>query len=403
MRALCVCLLTAASAMGASNLLDQAYEAFYNLDYNEALADYQQLAAANPGDPELQNHVAHTLLYRELFRNGALESQLVSGNNSFLRRAKMEPPPDVEKRFFAAIDQSMSVCQARVAKNPRDTGALHALAVAYGLRANYNLLVRKAWTAALSDASKAHKYDTQVTDIDPANYDARLIQGIYDYIVGSLPWSLRAVGFIAGFRGDKQRGLDTIALVSQYGRENRVDADITLCALYRREGHVTRAIPLVTRLIERFPRNYLLRFELAQMYGAAGQRKNALDILAGIAKRRQENVPGYARVPIEKIYFETGNLQFWFDDLESALENLKKVTSTPEQLKELDLNTGVLALMRQGQIYDLRNRHDVAVKIYRQAIQFAPEADAARESRRYIDSPYRRSKTNAPEGASPRG
>ena len=47
--------------------------------------------------------------------------------------------------------------------------------------------------------------------------------------------------------------------------------------------------------------------------------------------------------------------------------------------------------MRQGQIYDLTNRHSQAIEAYRRAIAFAPEADAAKESRRYINSPYRRS------------
>jgi tetratricopeptide (TPR) repeat protein len=390
MRVLSVLFLATASVLAAGNVLDDAYEAFYNLDYDQALAGYDQALAASPDDPGLHNHVAHTLLYRELFRNGALESQLVTGNNSFLRRARMEPAPDVEKRFFASINSSMAIGQARIAENARDTGALHTLAVAYSLRANYNLLVRKAWMASLSDASKARKYDSDVTRIDPGNYDARLIQGVYDYIVGSLPWSLRAVGLVAGFHGDKQRGLDTLVEVSEKGRDNRVDAEIILCALYRREGRSGRAIPLVTGLMERFPRNYLLSFELAQMYGAAGQRDKALETLAGIARRKEENAPGYGRVAGEKIYFETGNLQFWFNDLDHALENLQKVTATPDQLKELDLNTGVLALMRQGQIYDLQHRHNLAVKAYVQAIQFAPEAEAARESQHYINSPYKR-------------
>jgi tetratricopeptide (TPR) repeat protein len=390
MKTFCVMFLAAASVASAATVLDDAYEAFYNLDYDQALADYEQALAAAPNDPALHNHLAHTLLYRELYRNGALESQLVTGSNSFLRRAKMEPAAEVEKRFFAEIDKSMAICLQRIAKNPRDTHALHTLAVAYSLRANYNLLVRKAWVASLSDATHAHKYDNDVTQIDPSDYDARLLQGVYDYIVGSLSWSMRALSFAAGFHGDKQRGLDTIAEVAQKGHENRVDADIILCALYRREGQVNRALPLVARLIDRFPRNYLLRFEMAQMYGAAGQRKSAIDTLADIAKRKEENAPGYGRVPWEKIYFETGNLEFWFDDLDHALENLKKVTASPDQLKELDLNTGVLALMRQGQIYDLQNRHNLAVKAYEQAIRFAPEAEAARESQHYINSPYKR-------------
>ena len=108
------------------------------------------------------------------------------------------------------------------------------------------------------------------------------------------------------------------------GNENRVDAQIVLCALYRgRTG--LRAIPLVSTLIARYPRNYLLRFELAQMYGSTGDRKSALRTLSEIARLKQENAPGYERVPWEKIYYETGNLQFWFDDLDGALANLRKL------------------------------------------------------------------------------
>ena len=369
-------------------LIKDGNEAFYNLDYDQSLADYEKALASDPSNPILHNHVAHALLYRELFRDGALESELVSGNNSFIRRPKLEPPPDVEKRFFAEIDKSMQLCQARIAKNSRDVVALHALSVAYALRANYGFLVRKSWKASLFDSSQARKYDNQVTEITPGDYDARLLQGGYDYIVGSLSWSLRALGFIAGFHGDKQRGLRTIEEVAQKGTENRVDAEIVLCALYRREGQPRRAIPLVQRLIARYPQNYLLRFELAQMDASLGERTAALDTLSEIARLKREDAPGYARVPWEKIYYETGNLQFWFDDLDHALENLQKVTSTPEQLRELDLNTGVLALMRQGQIYDMQKRRNLAIQAYRAAVSFAPQAEAARESQHYINSPY---------------
>ena len=399
MKTIVALVLAIAGSLGAAdNWIQEGNEAFYNLDYDQSIASYEKALAENPNDPILHNHLAHALLYRELFRDGALESELVSGNNSFIRRPKLEPPADVEKRFFAEIDRAMQLCQARIAKNSRDTVALHALSVSFALRANYGFLVRKSWRASLSDSSQAHKYDNQVTALEPDNYDAKLLQGGYDYIVGQLSWSLRALGFLAGFHGDKQRGLRTIEEVAVKGKENRVDAEIVLCALYRREGQASKAIPLVSQLIQRYPRNYLFRFELAQMYGALGNRASALSTLSEIARLKQESVPGYERVPWEKIYYETGNLEFWFDDLDRALDNLKKVTGTPEQLRELDLNTGVLALMRQGQIYDLQNHHNLAVNAYKQAVKFAPEAEAARESQHYINSPYTRPTRNQERG-----
>ena len=367
-----------------------AYDAFYNLDFDQALAAYDKAVKEQPGDPELHNHVAHTLLYRELFRNGALESEMVTGNNSFLRRPKMEPPADVERRFFSEIESSMRLCEAVLAKNPKDSRTMHTLAVAYALRANYGFLVRKTWIASLGDSSKARKYDNDVTALDPKNYDALFLQGVYDYIIGSLPFSWRMLGHISGFHGDRERGLRTIELVTRMGSENKVDAAMTLCGLYRREGNYQRAIPMVQRFVEEFPRNYLLRFELAQMYAAGGRRQEALDTVAGVERRKVENAPGYGRIPWEKIHYETGNLQFWFNDLDHALDHLKQVTATPQQLAEIDLNTGVLALMRQGQIYDLKGRHDLASIEYKRAIQFAPEAEAAKESQKYLGSPYRR-------------
>jgi hypothetical protein len=82
-----------------------------------------------------------------------------------------------------------------------------------------------------------------------------------------------------------------------------------------------------------------------------------------------------------------GNVEFWYNDLIPALEHMQEVTRSG---RELDLNTGVLAWMRQGQIHDLRGERPQAVSAYTSAIAFAPQSDAARESKRYLASPYRR-------------
>jgi tetratricopeptide (TPR) repeat protein len=205
--------------------------------------------------------------------------------------------------------------------------------------------------------------------------------------VGSLPWTWRAIGFLAGFHGDRAEGIRTLESVAHKGKKNRVDAEVLLCALYRRENRAKDAIPLLDDLLRRYPRDYLLLFEKAQMYSALGDKKNALGAIDQLAELKKKNLPGFANIPWEKIYYEQGNIQFWYNDLDQALANLQKVTAAP---KELDLNTGVLAYMRQGQIYDLKNNHGMATKAYEQAIAFAPEAEAAKESQKYIHDPYRR-------------
>jgi tetratricopeptide (TPR) repeat protein len=362
---------------------------FYNLEYDQALAEFEKAGKQDAQAIGPHNHVAQTLLYREMYRNGALETELVSGNNPFLRRKGLNPSAGIEKRFNDEIQRALDLANARLAHNPNDTGALYGRGAAYGLRANYEFLVRKAWHDSLRDATSARKDHNRVTELEPSNYDARFIQGIHDYIVGSLPWQWRLLGFLVGFHGDKDKGIHTVEEVARKGTNNRVDAEMLLCVLYRREEKPREAVPLLEDLLRRFPRNNLLLFEEAQMYSSLGNKDKAIGAIERIASMKQAGLPGFATVPWEKIYYQLGNIQFWYNDLDRALENLKKVTASHN---EVDLNTGVLAWMRLGQIYDMTNRRTDAIEAYRHAVAFAPEADAAKESRGYMSSPYRRGK-----------
>ena len=370
--------------------LARCHDHFYNLEYEPAIACFEKAIARQPGSPELHNHLAASLLFREMYRSGALESELVGGSNAFLRRPKLEPAPETELRFFNEISRAMSLANERLAGDECDIPALYALGISHGLRANYYWLVRKAWRDSLRDATAGRKLHNQISDMDPDNVDARLTQGLHDYIVGSLPLVYRMLGFITGFHGDKEKGIRTVEYVAAHGNANRVDARIFLSALYRREGQPRRAIPVIEDLIHRYPRNPLLRFELAQMFSDAGDGIKAAATVREIAALKHKRAPGFATLPWEKIWFQQGTIAFWYNDLPCALENLTKVTASGD---ELDLNTGVLAWMRLGQIYDLSGHRTLAADAYRKAIAFAPEAEAARESRRYLSAPYRRTAT----------
>jgi len=385
MAALLACVLL--SAGFPDPLIQGGFEHFYNLEYDEAIAAFRQYVARQPEEPRGYNHLAQSILYREMYRTGALETELVSGNNPFLRRPKMNPSPEDQKEFDDAIRRAMELSQARLKQNPRDTQALYTLGVAHGLRANYNFLVRKAWMDALRDATQARKLHNRVTELDPNFTDARLVQGVHEYVVGSLPWHWRTLGFLIGFRGNKETGIKILQQVAEKGDVNKLDAKVLLCAIYRRERKPELAIPLIQELIAAYPRNYLLYFELAQMYSDAGEKGQALEVLARLEALRSSGAPGFGRVVLEKIYFARGNIQFWYRDLDEALENIRKAAAHADHL---DLNTGVLALMRLGQIYDLKGRRQEAIQAYRQAIAYAPESDAAKESRRYLNTPYRR-------------
>ncbi len=288
-------LVAAASAWGQQTLVESGYDHFYNLEYGPSIADFEKAIAQNPDVPDLHNHLAQAIVFQEMYRNGALESELVSGNNSFLRRPKLNPEPATEKRFLDEVAKAMDLANAHLKKNPNDTAAMYSLGISYGLRSNYFWIVKKSWRDSLRDATSARRLHNRIVELEPNNVDAHLVQGLHDYIVGSLPWHYKMFGFLVGIHGDKELGIKTVQNVAKNGKDNKVDAEIFLGVLYRRENQPKLAIPLVQDLIRRFPRNYLLRMELSQAYSMANDKTHALEAVQEIAALKTRHAPGYDR------------------------------------------------------------------------------------------------------------
>src|ERR1035437_1921245 len=128
-----VLLLAALAASLAAHppVVQRGFDHFYNLEYDEAIADFEQAIAANPDVPELHNHLAQAIVFQEMYRNGALESESVSGSNSFLRRPKLNPTAETEKRFLSEVSTAIGLAEARLRRNPNDTAALYASGISY--------------------------------------------------------------------------------------------------------------------------------------------------------------------------------------------------------------------------------------------------------------------------------
>jgi tetratricopeptide (TPR) repeat protein len=373
---------------GVDENLATGYLHFYNLEYADAIASFEKAAAQDPASPVAQNGIAQSVLYREMLRTGALDSETVDSNNSFLRRPRMEVSKEHENQFVTAINNALELSRQALDRNPRDMEPLHARAVSFAFRSNWNFLVHKAWRESLSDATASRKCEDQILAINPDDPDAPLGRGVHEYIIGGLPWAWRTLGLLAGFHGDKAKGLATIEQVARYGIRNKVDAEFLLCAFYRRDRLPQKALEVLADLVQRYRRNYILRFEQAKMYGDLGDGKRALAVIDDIQALKQEKAPGLVDVPWTKIYYERATLQFWYNLPRESLANFNKVIAAPD---DLNVNTKALSYMRMGQILDMLNERKQAIDSYRKAILYAPSADAAQESRQYIANPYRRS------------
>lgn len=363
------------------------FEHFYNLEYDEALADFRQETAAYPSSPDAFNHVAQAVIFRAMFRAGALDTGFVSDSNPFFHRPALPMSEADRKLMLDSLTHSMELAGAALKRNPNDIGALYAMGVAHGMRADYAFLVKKAWIETLRETTTERKLHNKITEIDPSVTDALLIQGLHDYVVGSLVFPWKMIGFVAGFHGDKETGIRTLNLVSEQGKINRVEATFFLEAILRREHRPAEAIPLITNLIQDYPRNFLFRLEKAQLYGDMGDKAKAFEAISDVEQLKRSDAPGYSKLSEAKVHFVRGNLLFRFGELDPALGELKMAT---EQTPQIDHRSSAVAWLHTGQIYDLKMQHQPAAQAYEAAIRAFPNSDIASEAKHYISSGYTR-------------
>ena len=106
--------LAAPESMPPDPLENPGFQHFYNLEYDAALAVFQAQASRSPKSPEIQNYIATTILFRQMFRTGALGSDLITAANSFLSRPKMPISAADQKLFSDSIARAIELAQARV-------------------------------------------------------------------------------------------------------------------------------------------------------------------------------------------------------------------------------------------------------------------------------------------------
>jgi tetratricopeptide (TPR) repeat protein len=309
----------------AKRILDEGLDHFYNLEYDHAIANFEQLRNDDPSNASWQNHVALGYFYKQLFRAGALEGDLFGASNKYFRTKKLKTDPQLERGFKDANHNAIQICQERLENNESDQAALYSCGVAYAARATHQGLIERSILDSLGSARKANDYHSRLARLNPHYYDAYLIPGLYDFVLGSLPRAVKVLFFFTGLSGDKQRGIRMVEAVVRSGSGARHDARILLTVMYRREKRFADARQTIQELARQFPRNYILPLEVASLYRSAEEYPAAIQQYQLILSRVRDGVPNYNEAPVARIHFELGNLYKMSGELDRALEHLRQV------------------------------------------------------------------------------
>ncbi len=388
-----VLLLGAASLSWASDvhtnplnrdpLVREGYEHFYNLDYPGAIERFERLHAAHPGDPQPTVILLEAVLFQELYRQDLLDTTFYANDGFLSGRHATDENPKTRDRILALADEAVSEASWRLDQNPNDVDALFARGWARSLKCTYLAMVQRGYGGGFRLAMKAKDDCARALQLDPDYVDAKLVVGVYEYVVGALPLPFKLlIGFV-GITGSKSRGLEMLTDDGKRGPTTNIEARTAIALFLRRESRYKEAIEVVRGLKNEYPHDYLFCLEEANLRKDAGEGMGAVaayrEIISANAK------PGYFfQARMELANFGLGDAlrgQRHFGEAAQAYEQAAEAPNVGPELK-------IRSLLDAGECHDLNGERQLAIKDYQAAIASGPETSRADIARKHLRSAY---------------
>jgi tetratricopeptide (TPR) repeat protein len=362
--------------------VDAAFNHFYNMEFDQATHDFENILARHPKDPSAVNHLLTSVLEHELYDTGAMNTGEYA-NDSFIGQTHRPGDPKVNRRIQQLVVLAEGLEEEELKANPNDVDALYARGVTRADFALYTALIERAWFSALRNGVGARRDHERVLELDPSYVDAKLVVGTHNYVVGSLTWEVKVAVALVGLSGTKEKGLQYLRELGQSNGENAVDAKVVLSLFLRREHRYDEARVIMEELETSFPKNYLFSLEVANLLRDSGRWDEAA---ASYRKVWQTGRDGkYGALHYELAAWGLGELLRSRKDYAgaaAAYELTNEVANPdPETLQKANLTA--------GEMYDLLRERDLAVKKYQMVVAENGGTPLAEEARRFIREAYR--------------
>jgi tetratricopeptide (TPR) repeat protein len=364
-------------------LVREAYDRFYILDYDGALSRFEKVQEENAGNPIATDYVLNAVIFRELYRLDLLDTTFYAHDGFLSGKHAVAADPAVAQRVNSLFVNAIDLCEQRLGKNPEDVDALFARGWARSLRAVYIGLIERSFVSALHVALQARSDNEKVLRLDPRYVDAKLVVGVHQYVVGSLPFGLRILVTAAGIGGSKSKGIDDLREAGASGVITSVEARTALGLFLRREAKYDEAINVTRSLTDEYPRDFLFHLELANLTKDAGQGKAAVE--------QYRQLLAHARKPG---YFPSAHLELAWFGLADTLQGQKNYAEAAEAYNNATTQPTISVDLKSrcdlnaGKMYDLLNERDMAMRQYQVVLRQDGESAQAEFARKYLKSPF---------------
>ena len=374
-------------------------EALFNLDYQAARQTFKEMIRLFPNDPTGPQMLANTL-WLETLNESRLQQAAIYSSQSFDANTEDTADPHVVQDFRESARQATQLAKARLQLSPRDPQTLYALGSIESLKASFEATVERRYLAALSEGSSGVERLREVIKVDPNFHDAELSIGLFDYIVGTLPLPAKLAARMAGVRGSKKRGIQTLERVATDGYWERDEARLLLMAIYKHEKRFPESLALSRELQEKYPRNYMFRLETADtLVSQAAVERQGNRTAAGDALEKEalstfdsllhkSSAPGAPSSALDLIHFRYGETMLALGRPEGAArEFLAAATASGAEA-----GLATRAHLRAAQSFDLAGTRSEALAEYRIVLTRPNTQDSLEQARHGLKEPYKKTK-----------
>ena len=360
--------------------------AVYNLEHDRGIATYQAMIRDSPNDPTGYVYLARTYWLKELVAKQELSIDRFAASDFFAETPKYRPQvdPQAEDRFRRTSEQGIGKARSRLEKNPNDLTALFLLGLAYQDLASFEASLKRSWWASFRMGSKAHKYHQRLLRENPSYYDAYLSSGVFQYVTASIPWSIKWLSFLLGYRGSKERGKEELRKTAEKALLAGDDARVILTLIYTREKNFQSAFDEMSILLKRYPKNYLVHLDMGGIALLTKRPDAAITIYQDILRKVEEEQHSYDKLERATVQNRLGVAFRHKGELETSAGWFHKVLEGPATSSL----AGTVARLELGKTHDLMGRRTQARRQYQAVLAAEDFAGSRDEARRLLGRSY---------------
>lgn len=323
------------------------------------------------------------VVFQQLWRLDLLDTTFYANDGFLTGKHTVVENPRLRDRIKALAQKAVDESNDELRKNPRDVNALFARGWARSLEAVYEAMVERSFGSALKLALQARDDDQRTLQIDPNYVDAKMVVGIYQYAVGSLPFGFKLLFGFAGIHGSKAAGESLLEDAAKRGVITSVESRTALALFLRRDAKYQQAIGINETLVAEYPHDFLFALERANLSKDAGQGMTAVDLYRQVIRDAQQ--PGYfASAHLELAYYGLGaslrGQRMYQESVEAFEKGADEPTTSPELKRR--------CLLAVGEDYDLMKERDKARQEYQAVINEGVNTAQGDLAKKYMRTSY---------------